>query len=134
MDPKDLTIVITTFKSEAKIYSCLNSIPKHIRILIIENSSNTEFKNLIESKYPNIECYLTGDNKGYAVANNIGLSKVTSKYALVLNPDTTLTINAIENFLKAAEENKDFWLMGPANNQVDKNITKILKKLIYVKK
>ena len=32
MEIKDLSIVITTFKSENKIYSCLDTLPKKIRI------------------------------------------------------------------------------------------------------
>ena len=43
-----------------------------------------------------------------------------TKYALVLNPDTILETKAIENFFDSANINRDFWLMGPANNQVEK--------------
>ena len=44
MDSNDLTVVIVTFKSEDKIHSCLNSIPKNIRTIIVENSSDENFK------------------------------------------------------------------------------------------
>ena len=40
-------------------------------------------KNL-ENQYRNLKCILTGGNKGYAVANNIGLKSVKTNYALVL--------------------------------------------------
>ena len=121
MEIKDLSVIITTFKSENIIKNCLESLPKNIRILIIENSNNYDFKEKIESKYPNVECYLTGDNKGYSAANNIGLSKVKTKYALVLNPDTVVEKNTIKNFLKTADSYSDFWLMGPINNQSGQN-------------
>ena len=39
-----------------------------------------------------------GGNHGYAKSNNAGLSQVKTKYALVLNPDTIIEENAIENF------------------------------------
>ena len=62
-----------------------------------------------------LNVFLTGENKGYSVANNIGLkSKVKTKYALVLNPDTILDKNAIKNFLNTAKKNNEFWLIGPA--------------------
>ena len=51
-----------------------------IRTIIVENSNNKLFKQEIETEYSNVECFLTGGNKGYAVANNLGLSKVTTKY------------------------------------------------------
>ena len=51
MEIKDLSIVITTFKSENKIYSCLDTLPKKIRIIVVENSNNQEFKANLEKIY-----------------------------------------------------------------------------------
>ena len=125
MNTNDLSAIITTFKSEDKIFSCLDSLPKDIRIFVVENSNNEMFKKEIEKKYVNAECILLGKNEGYSKSNNIGLSKVKSKYALVLNPDTVVEENTIENFLSSASENPDFWLMGPAKDQGEKiEITK----------
>ena len=56
-----------------------------------------DFKNQIEANYPNVECHLTGENLGYAKGNNLGLSKVKSKYALILNPDAKLEKDTLEN-------------------------------------
>ena len=118
MESKDLTIVIVTFKSDEKVINCLNSISNEIPIIIVENSSNKIFKSKIESSYHNVECILSGQNNGYSIANNIGLKRVKTKYALVLNPDTILSKDAIKNFLITARENKEFWLIGPANDQI----------------
>jgi N-acetylglucosaminyl-diphospho-decaprenol L-rhamnosyltransferase len=117
MESNELTIVIVTFKSEGKIFDCLNSIPNYINVKIIENSNNENFKKEVEKNYTNVKCTLTGENKGYAVANNIGLKKVKTKYSLILNPDTVLEKDAIKNFFISKEKIKDFWLIGPANNQ-----------------
>ena len=118
MDSKKLTIVIVSFKSEAKIINCLNSISDPVNIIVVENSNNYNFKKNLEEKFTNLKCILTGSNLGYAVANNIGLNQVKTKYALILNPDTVLNDHAIKNFLNRAEKQKDFWLMGPANDQM----------------
>ena len=115
METKDITVVIATFKSENKIYTCLDSLPKTTRILVIENSNNHEFKEKINRKYSNVECTLLGENKGYSIANNTGLQKVITKYALVLNPDTKLEKDTLKNFIKTAENFPDFWLIGPGN-------------------
>ena len=117
MEIKDVTVVIVTFKSEQKIFTCLESIPSNLDIFVIENSNDDGFKKKIERSNSKVKCILTGDNKGYAFANNIGLSKVKTKYALVLNPDTEIQKDAIKNFLKRAEHNPDFWLIGPGNDQ-----------------
>ena len=109
-----ITVVINTFHSEDRIYECLDSIPKNIKVINIENSDNSSFKHEIEKKYPNLRCYLTGENLGYAKGNNLGLSKVKTKFALILNPDAHLKKDTIDNFLKSAEKLKDFAIIGPA--------------------
>ena len=131
MESNDLTIVIVTLKSEEKIFSCLNSIPREIRVIIVENSSNSNFKKNIEKKYSNVKCILTGDNKGYAVANNLGLKQVNSKFALVLNPDAVINQKSLENFFSFSNQNDDFWLLGPGSNK-EKNYSKSDKSIIEV--
>ena len=104
MSIKDITVVITTFKSSEKIKNCLNSIDRQYKVLLIENSSDTSIKENIEKEFSNVECILTGANIGYGSANNIGLKKVTTKYALILNPDATLHPTALENFINTSRK------------------------------
>ena len=40
----DTTILIVTYKSQNVIYDCLDSVDKKIPIIIIENSSDQNFK------------------------------------------------------------------------------------------
>ena len=118
MESKDLSIVIVTFKSEDIISKCLKSIPNDIKVIIVENSKNEKFKKNLENKYNNVDCILTGNNRGYAAANNIGLNIVKTKYALVLNPDCILEHEAIRNFFITANKVQDFHLIGPAQGQM----------------
>ena len=118
MESKELTIVIVTFKSEYKIFDCLKSISNEIQVIVVENSNNHILKKKLEENFSNVKCILTGENKGYAVANNIGLKLVKTKYGLVLNPDTIMGKEAIKNFYISAKMIKDFWLIGPANDQM----------------
>ena len=91
-----ITIIINTFKSEDKIHQCINSIAPKVKIIIIENSDNNKLKKELENKYNNIQCFLTGKNLGYAKGNNLGISKVKSEYALILNPDAILASDALD--------------------------------------
>ena len=118
MESNTLTIIIVTFKSEEKILNCLKSISNKISVIVVENSNDQIFKRKIEENFKNVKCILTGENKGYAAANNIGLRRVKTKYALVLNPDTVLDSQSIQNFFISAEKKDDFWLMGPASDQM----------------
>ena len=62
MSFQDITIIITSFKSDEKIKNCLNSIKEQCRVIVVENSDNVDFKKRIESEYSNVDCILTGEN------------------------------------------------------------------------
>ena len=109
-----ITVVINTFNSEDKIHHCINSIESKTKVIIIENSSNINLKNELEKKYTNLKCILAGKNLGYAKGNNLGLSKVKSKYALILNPDAILNSDTLEKLLITADKLPDFAIIGPA--------------------
>jgi N-acetylglucosaminyl-diphospho-decaprenol L-rhamnosyltransferase len=113
MSIKDLTIVITSFRSKTKIKKCLNSIDKNCSIINVENSDDTEFKKSIEKEFVNVKCILTGKNLGYGSANNIGLRETKTKYALIINPDTELYPETLKAFLLSAQENPDFAIIAP---------------------
>jgi len=52
---QNLSIVIVTLKSENVIYQCIKSINKDIPIIVVENSSNSKFKEDLEKKYTNVK-------------------------------------------------------------------------------
>ena len=94
----NFTIVIVTFKSEKIIETCLNSINQKYAVIIVENSRDANFKKHIESKFPNVKCYLTGSNIGMGSANNIGIRLAKTNYVLILNPDVKLIMVFCVNF------------------------------------
>ena len=113
MSIQDITVVITSFKSDSIIKKCLKSIDTQCKIILVENSNDLKFKKEIESEFNNVECVLTKYNLGYGKANNIGLEKVKSKYALILNPDATLESSTLKNFLNISRLNPEFAIIGP---------------------
>ena len=131
MSQNKITIVITTYKSENKIINCLKSIDRNYRVVVVENSNNQNFKNEIEKKFTNVECVLAGQNLGYAKGNNLGLSKVQTEYALIINPDATLHKDTIKNFFKTTNVIKNFAIIGPAI-QDEKNLSNNLDSLTEV--
>ena len=109
----NFTIVIVTFKSERVIETCLNSIDQKYAVIIVENSGDKNFKKNIESKFPNVECYLTGSNIGMGSANNIGIKLAKTNYVLILNPDVKLTQDTIINLTSEIELINNFAIAAP---------------------
>jgi GT2 family glycosyltransferase len=116
MNITDISFVITTFKSEGTIYDCLNSLPREVKKLVIENSNNAELKIDLEKKYENIECYLMKENLGYGKANNFGILKSTTDYVFILNPDAKLFENTLENLCEILRQ-EDFTIAAPLDTK-----------------
>jgi len=121
MSLRDITIVITSFKSEKKIKNCLKTISPECSVINVENSNDNEHKNKIEQEFNNVKCILSGENAGYGKGNNIGLNEVKTKYALILNPDTELFPETLEKFIQIAKNKSNFAIIGPAITDNKKN-------------
>jgi len=109
----DLTVVITSFHSRDKIFSCIESVGKSIKIIVIENSNDETLKEEIYSKYQNVECVLSKKNLGYGAGNNLGLSMVKTNYALIVNPDVILNNDAVNKFFLSIKNLEDFGIIAP---------------------
>jgi len=119
MSINDITVVITSFKSDDKINGCLSSIGNQCKVILVENSSDIKIKEKIEKQFKNVNCILSGENLGYGKANNIGLKKVKTKYALILNPDTSLNKDTLSSFLKLAEKYPQFSIIAPYKQEYE---------------
>ena len=109
----DITIIIVSFNSGEILERCIKTIDDKYPVLVIENSNNSELKNKIENKYKNVNFFLSKENMGYGKANNFGVNKAQTKYALILNPDTQLKKNTIDNLISCSRQIPDFALIAP---------------------
>ncbi len=108
----NLSIVIVTFLTDKKtLLNCLQSINKNVKIIIVENSKKFKYLNFFSKKFKNLEIYCTGKNLGYGGGNNFGLKKVSTDFALILNPDATLDRSFLRN-VNLLLYNKSFSLIG----------------------
>tara|TARA_Y100001949_G_scaffold173366_1_gene178824 strand:- start:261 stop:1127 length:867 start_codon:yes stop_codon:yes gene_type:complete len=113
---QNLSIVIVTLKSEKVIHDCIKSIDQNIPIIIVENSNNYEFKKNLESQYKNLKCVITEKNLGMGAANNKGIKLVNTDYVYILNPDTTLEKNTLENLFLESKKIPDFSIISPIHS------------------
>ncbi|MBL7770102.1 MAG: glycosyltransferase family 2 protein [Flavipsychrobacter sp.] len=98
---KQLSILYVNFHSEefirASVLSYIHSTQLDLEIIIIDNSGSAEkFKPLLQ-EFPMIRYLDAGYNAGFARANNIGLSNAKAANILLLNPDTLLPNNILDN-------------------------------------
>ena len=138
---KNITFVIVSFRSEHVIEECIKSIDPNIKIIIVENSYNTVVKGYLENKFSNVEVIIAKENLGYGKGNNLGISKVKTHYAFVLNPDAILEENCLVELYKAQLLLQDnFTILAPnlLNNygyffEQNNNLKKEILEVDYVK-
>jgi GT2 family glycosyltransferase len=138
---KNITFVIVSFKSSHIIEKCIKSINSNIKIIVVENSDDIKIKNYLENKFLNVKVVIAKKNLGYGKGNNLGISKVNTQYAFILNPDTILKENCLEELYKAQLVLKDnFAILAPnfLNNygyfsKKNNNIKKKIFEVDYVK-
>lgn len=111
MDKPLVSIIIPVYNRERQIVECLNKLCEqsytNIETLIIDNDSSDDTFNVVEEisihlKKLNIKMYKES-RRGAAFARNLGLHHANGKYIQFLDSDDYLSVNKIENQVKAAE-------------------------------
>jgi N-acetylglucosaminyl-diphospho-decaprenol L-rhamnosyltransferase len=115
----DLTVLIISYRSLEKLKTCLSTIGKKRRVLVIENSNDSSLKDSIEKEYKNSRVILNNSNLGYAKASNIGFKNINTNYALLLNTDVLIYEDQINNIEKEIKKlNDNFALASPVTNDL----------------
>ena len=112
---KNVTFIIVTYRSKNVIHRCIKSIDSKIKIIVIENSNNFSIKKDLEKKYANVKVVISGKNLGYGRGNNLGLKKVKTQYAFIINPDAYLDKNTLPEIKQSIQLlNDDFSIIAPS--------------------
>jgi len=114
---QNLSIIVVSFLSENVIHECIKSIPDEISILIVDNSSDKNFKKNIENTYKNVRCIISPENLGMGPGNNLGLKNIKTDFAFILNPDIILEKSAIDEIINASKNLDSFGIIAPISNQ-----------------
>ena len=69
---QDVTIIILTYKSKNLTIDYIKNLYKKFKILIVDNSKDTELESVIKSSYPGVDIHLISNN-GYSTQINYGV-------------------------------------------------------------
>jgi len=113
-----MSTIIVTWNSAPFIRNCLNSLIKESKkltneIIIVDNNSSDETTTIIEKAYPQIHLIKNKKNKGFGTANNQGIRISHGDFILILNPDTIIHHQAIQQMVKFLKQNKKVGMVGP---------------------
>jgi GT2 family glycosyltransferase len=111
---QDVTIIILTHKSKKLVINYIKHLYQKFKIIIVDNSNDTELELFVKNIYPDADIHLISNN-GYSDQINHGVKFVKTEYFLISNPDVQ-GINElnIQEFVKAAKQLKNkFSVLGP---------------------
>jgi GT2 family glycosyltransferase len=126
----ELSIVIVNLNTKELTVGCIRSIEKEAKdlafeVLLTDNGSNDgsveALKKIAKENYwkNRFTLILNDNNTGYAKANNQGIRRAKGKYILLLNNDTVVHKDALQNLLKFAKTTLDAGVIGSRLLNID---------------
>lgn len=114
----DLSIVVVNWNTSELLIQCLDSIYRarpHLTFetILVDNGSTDDSVNTVAEHFPDVRIIVNDRNLGFARANNQGLSVARGRYFLLLNSDTIIMPNALDELVHYADEHLDVGVVGP---------------------
>lgn len=111
----DLSIIIVNYYSERYISDCFKSIDKYTQDItyekiIVNNSEKSKALDDLVEKGKNIRLLQNECNIGFGRAVNRGVNVATGKYLLILNPDTKIFRNILQELCTIFDKSNDIHL------------------------
>lgn len=107
----ELSIVIPNWNGKKFLEVCLNSLSKqtckNFEIILVDNGSTDGSVEYVKTQFPSVRVIAHEKNMGFAVAVNAGIRTSNSELVFLLNNDTEVQENCVEEILKAVERYPD---------------------------
>lgn len=105
-----LSIVIVSYNVKYFIEQCLRSVQRATRrieaeVFVVDNASSDGSCEYLTPLFPDVTFIWNKDNRGFARANNQAIRMSTGEYVLLLNPDTIVAEETLEQFVEFMDSN-----------------------------
>jgi|SRR5690349_9228571 len=81
-------VVVVTYQSAPYIRPCLRSLRKTGGIVVVDNDSRDQTREIIAKEFPEVRLISARKNLGYARALNLGIAQTSSPIVVAANADT----------------------------------------------
>ncbi|MGC4103704.1 glycosyltransferase [Ferruginibacter sp.] len=93
-----LSIILVNYKVPLVALDCLRTLfplPPEMEVIVVDNHSGDDSRDLILSRFPQVQWVQMDYNSGFARGNNAGIHAAKGNVVLLLNSDTLNQDNAI---------------------------------------
>ncbi|WP_298518027.1 glycosyltransferase family 2 protein [uncultured Methanobrevibacter sp.] len=114
----DLSVVIVNYQTFELTKNTINSIfeydyPFELEVIVVDNASSDDSLSRLQDYFGDrVRFIASAENNGFAAGNNQALRVVEARYVLLLNSDTIVWENTLENIYNYMEDHKDVGTCG----------------------
>ncbi len=130
----NLSIVIVNYQTFEMTKDTVNSILEHsypfsYEIIVVDNASSDDSLSKLQEYFKDkVKFIASSENNGFAAGNNQALRQVNSDYVLLLNSDTIVWENTLENIYNYMENHEDVGACGCRVRLEDGQLDKACKR------
>lgn len=114
----DLSVVVVNYQTFELTKNTINSImdynyPFDLEIFVVDNASSDDSLARLQNYFSDkVKFIASAENNGFAAGNNQALRQANGKYQLLLNSDTIVWENTLENIYNYMEKHTDVGACG----------------------
>ena len=131
-----VSIIILNFNAGKLLLNCIESLTKlayqNIELIIVDNVSTDNSQNQCKEKFPQVKLIQNEKNSGYCGGNNVGIKNANGEFIIILNPDTIVESNLIEELLDAYNIHGEGLYQPKILSLEDKSILQSTGNMIHV--
>ena len=99
------SIVVLNYNAGDLLLDCIKSVYKtqtrKFEVIVVDNNSTDNSHKKCKEKFPQIRLIENKENLGYCEGNNVGIRNANGEFIVILNPDTIVAPNWLDELMKA---------------------------------
>ena len=131
-----ISIIVLNYNAGKLLLDCIESIKKssyqNIEILVIDNISSDQSQLKCKEKFPDIKLIQNKKNLGYCGGNNVGIKEAKGEFIIILNPDTIVKPNFINELISAYEKYGEGLYQPKILSLNEKNIIQSTGNMLHI--
>jgi len=135
-DRVKLSVIIISWNTCALLEQCLSSLTRElhsirppeldehfsIEVFVVDNGSTDESVQLVGREFPWVKLLVNDANLGFVKANNQAIGRCEGDYVLLLNSDTVVWPNALQQLVGFLESYPELGVVGAELRNGDKSL------------
>jgi GT2 family glycosyltransferase len=105
--PPAVSVVMTTYNSEAVLPSCLDSVAQldyePLEVVIVDNASTDQTRSILRNYETRFRIIYNEENRGFAAGQNQAIGIAQGEWLLSLNPDVLVPANFVSELMAKSD-------------------------------